>query len=307
MGENTLTVTKSNPSVPINNGKEASVSWLEQIVIIIEKTISRYGGQMVKSVESTSRSTLELSNKTVVLLEQSLATDSYLVQEIASLKEVMVAYTTNVNQVIEHFSKQLSNNLANTANTASSPNNATPVTKEQLNQAINFLVSKIATNDLSLLIEQINKNNLLITNHIASSQNSQNKDLQVIITQLSTLQKQQQSQQIQLEKVINYVVNGHNGQATATITNNSSNGNSPNPNTNNTENTTLSKLGSKLSSQVKAVIPNVSANNSQQPSNRQLEEKYYSIPKTPYQISAKALKQIAIVLIGIVVLAIYFK
>lgn len=305
MGENTLTVTKSNPSVPINNGKEASVSWLEQIVIIIEKTISRYGGQMVKSVESTSRSTLELSNKTVVLLEQSLATDSYLVQEIASLKEVMVAYTTNVNQVIEHFSKQLSNNLANTANTASSPNNATPVTKEQLNQAINFLVSKIATNDLSLLIEQINKNNLLITNHIASSQNSQNKDLQVIITQLSTLQKQQQSQQIQLEKVINYVVNGHNGQATATITNNSSNGNSPG--TNNTENTTLSKLGSKLSSQVKAVIPNVSANNSQQPSNRQPEEKYYSIPKTPYQISAKALKQIAIVLIGIVVLAIYFK
>ena len=325
MEESLLPTIKTNTSVTnINNGKE--IPELEQIALIVERTMSRYGGQMVKSSEATNRSQLELSHKTITLLEQSIATDSYLAQDITSLKQAVIDYSVIVNQITEYLTKQHPTNTNNSDGTNNSTN-SNAVTKEQLNQAIQFLASKIATlittNDFALLTEKLNRMNALLTDHIATNQNdsqnssqsnSQNNSLQVIINQLSALQKQQQSQQIQIQQVLSYLASEDKEQAIAGNNPSSGNGNNKGNNSNNATTTPtivniiLSKLSSRFSSQVKAITANsTNHHNNQQNSNNQLEEKYHSIPGTPYQISAKALKQIALVLIGIVVLAIIFK
>lgn len=265
----TTNVAPANNIVPATSkrtttSKEANI--VEQLTRIIEMVMLRSGGQIVKSVETIIESKTN-NDQIFDLLKQSVNNDTDLIKEISLLKENLVKYNSTINQFLEHF-----------INNASA--NSTSVTKEQLNQAINFLITKIPAKELAALNSQANQISSSLATFLQTNQNNKianqetleqhqhlNKNLQLIANQLSSLQKQQQAQQTQLEKILSHLPTGSNNL-------------------------------SNTSNNLQKTQPNAP---------KSLDEKYYSIPKTNYQISAKTLKTIGFVAICIIALIAMFK
>lgn len=294
----------SNSKINTNSSPKEPAPTLEHFFLTLEKIVSRQNGQIIKCLELTEQTNKDNANKIASSIDKSLTSILQLNQETILIKQAMATYgeaLCQLSETVSNFSKK------------------EPLTKEQLNQAINFLVTKLANNDLTLLRNDFNQIASLISTFVNNQNDSHNSpsvlsslhnSLQVVINQLTVLQKQQQSQQTQLNKIISHLSDSFNNNNTNSLNNN--NNNSLNNNNTNSSNNTnanninnpFSMLGNKLSSTVKAVTSN---KQQQQNQNAVTPEKFYSIPATSYQISAKALKQLAIVLIGIVGFLIFFK